>query len=228
MQKKKAFTLIELLVVVAIIALLVAILLPALGKSRDYARRVVCGSNNKQIAVGLEMYARDYDGKYPLATSDQLWEWTDLTGYYQMGWMRRLFPYVQQEKKVYKCPSFARSTDDFTYFLGCRAAYVYSGYQFASLRQNLIEYPAAYVLGGDCNRKFSPTDCDRDDYTQACLGWGNTYKTDPENYWEPWHGNGLMVIFGDYHIKWYDKHISNEMTYSYGNYTDWDSALTSN
>jgi prepilin-type N-terminal cleavage/methylation domain-containing protein len=64
MKNKKAFTLIELLVVVAIIALLIAILLPALGRARESARRAMCSSNLKQVGTGLNVYAQDYNGSF--------------------------------------------------------------------------------------------------------------------------------------------------------------------
>ena len=60
----RAFTLIELLVVVSIIALLVAILLPALSKARGMARRTVCQTNLKQIALAWNMYLDDFDGAF--------------------------------------------------------------------------------------------------------------------------------------------------------------------
>ena len=63
--RKKGFTLVELLVVVAIIALLVSILLPALGKARESAKKVVCVSNTKQIALGCMVYLEDNELRYP-------------------------------------------------------------------------------------------------------------------------------------------------------------------
>lgn len=59
---RKAFTLIELLVVIAITALLVSILLPALGQARNAGRNTVCLSNQKQIGVAARMYMDDYRG----------------------------------------------------------------------------------------------------------------------------------------------------------------------
>jgi prepilin-type N-terminal cleavage/methylation domain-containing protein len=65
MKKRKAFTLIELLVVVAIIAVLVALLLPALSKAREAAKGAVCSSQQKQIVFSFMMYANDYKGVLP-------------------------------------------------------------------------------------------------------------------------------------------------------------------
>lgn len=56
-----AFTLIELLVVIAIIAILAAILFPVFAQAREKARQSSCLSNTKQMALGLQMYAQDYD-----------------------------------------------------------------------------------------------------------------------------------------------------------------------
>jgi len=61
----KGFTLIELLVVIAIISILAAILLPALSRAREAARRTVCASNLKQMGLAFKMYANEHHGRWP-------------------------------------------------------------------------------------------------------------------------------------------------------------------
>ncbi|HOM26733.1 MAG TPA: type II secretion system protein [bacterium] len=94
-MKKRGFTLIELLVVVAIIAILAAMLLPALSKARERARQAVCMSNLKQIWHALWMYTEDHDGWFlPARTpypdySDgvvSLQPWFELLGNYGKGY----------------------------------------------------------------------------------------------------------------------------------------------
>ncbi|MHB1768053.1 MAG: hypothetical protein ACYCUV_09415 [Phycisphaerae bacterium] len=61
-----AFTVTELMVVISIIALLIALLLPALAHMRDLALRIECASNLRQVGVALQEYSNEYRGHYPL------------------------------------------------------------------------------------------------------------------------------------------------------------------
>jgi len=76
-MRRKAFTLIELLVVVAIIALLVSILLPALNRARELAKRGVCGTNIKNIGTAMTLYKGGHNDQYPwIGTTSTAWDAT--------------------------------------------------------------------------------------------------------------------------------------------------------
>ena len=69
LQQKKAFTLIELLVVIAIIAILAAMLLPALAQAKRKAQKINCASNQKQVSLSFRLWEGDNGDKYPMAVS---------------------------------------------------------------------------------------------------------------------------------------------------------------
>src|SRR4051812_3190356 len=75
----RGFTLIELLVVIAIIAILAAMLLPALAKAKEKGQRAVCKSNMHQVSLGALLYAHDNADKFPLGKRDN--------GAYHLVWM---------------------------------------------------------------------------------------------------------------------------------------------
>jgi prepilin-type N-terminal cleavage/methylation domain-containing protein/prepilin-type processing-associated H-X9-DG protein len=222
-----AFTLIELLVVIAIIAILAAMLLPALASAKHKAWTTSCTSNLHQIGLGMRMFADDNGELYPESGNVIPWGAIDVITQ-KASWLEQIVSYVGSTN-VYRCPGNvqlpANMQNPFNYFNGDRAVFVIGGID-ASVKATSILYPSAYVLSGDTcgipnvtgGGNFDPLDADKDDYTQNCVG--GPANGSPSELWQV-HALGQNILFADGHAKWYKGYDTNEMTFRYDSIHGW-------
>ena len=224
---RPGFTLIELLVVIAVIAILAAMLLPALAAAKQKAWTTSCTSNLHQIGLAMKMFADDHAEFYPESGNVIYWNALDsVTG--KPSWMEQLASYVGSTN-VYRCPGNVQlplnMQNPFNYFNGDRAAWIVHQAE-ASVKSTSILYPSAYVLSGDTcgiprvsgGGSFDPLDADKDDYTQNCVG-GAANGT-PYELWQV-HSFGQNLLFEDGHARWYKGCDTNEMTFRYDSMHGW-------
>jgi prepilin-type N-terminal cleavage/methylation domain-containing protein/prepilin-type processing-associated H-X9-DG protein len=226
------FTLIELLVVIAIIAILAAMLLPALSSAKQKAWSASCNSNLHQIGLAMRMFADENGELYPESGTKIYWDANDLPvasgGSGKPGWMEQIISYAGTTN-IYNCPGNVQLPVDmqgpFNYFNGCRAAYVVAG-SFAAVKSTSVLFPSAFVLSGDtcgipnvtAGGSFDPLDADKDDYSQNCVG--GPANGSPYELWQV-HSLGQNVLFADGHAKWYKGYDTNEMTFRYDSIHGW-------
>ncbi len=185
------FTLIELLVVVAIIAVLVAILLPALNAARTYVKLITCQNNLRQIGLAIRMYADDYNNIAPLPTGGSVGY--SLTAAYS-GTPRGFKPirdiYLKTDE-VFKCPS-ARGKhswpDNDWYY-----AYWYHG-----PKSQQIQRSDFYYYGGSNEVIRMETD----ETIHRCFA--SDLPHEPDKIIAPFHITGYNVLYGDLRVIFFE------------------------
>jgi prepilin-type N-terminal cleavage/methylation domain-containing protein len=138
---KRAFTLIELLVTIAIIAILAALLLPAVSHTRAAAKRTTCINNTRQINLALRMYADDHaDAFYALTNKDEIYH----------SFKESILPYLSRNNSRTNDPLFACPADDFDCSMPAIQDFFLfdnvSGKGFCHLKQT---HYSSYIFNGD-------------------------------------------------------------------------------
>jgi len=251
-RRPSAFTLIELLVVIAIIAILAAMLLPALSKAKERAKAINCLSNQKQIVLATMMYLGDNAGRYfplhwskaynPPFTVDPSSPGWIISNPNALFWpdLLRLAGYAKSST-IFDCPSMqwlagqaaggGASTNN---VLGIGYNYpnfakLVSSATPAVAKENQVAHPSESVIFGDAGGVSNPSERNPDNWIEdknyaLWLGSGSTYFRCP-NDTANWSGGDARVV--PRHGKrantaWADGHAESVKNSSLG----WQNPLT--
>lgn len=196
--KKFFFTLIELLVVIAIIAILAAMLMPALQQAREKGRSASCLNQMKQIASVIQMYTGDFKNYYPFLDGQTGKTWDN------WGW--KIAPYLGFKKddpfpKLYFCPSETNKSileNSKVYKLG--SSYAYTSYMENMENGYFVGATSSWTRSLHVSRLRRPslymTHVEHKDYQRSYYTWNSVDKYRVDIHVTK-HGSSANYAFGD-------------------------------
>ena len=176
-MRRRCFTLIELLVVVAIIALLVGILLPALTRVKQRAIKVACSSNLKQVGNAIQMYLGSCSDRFPAARYMPL---PFVSSDDDPPLPDRISEYLAGDVKVFHCPG------DNDVFKVCGSSFTYNN---SLSGRALVEMWFTRRMGLDTTEVPVAYDCD-----------GYTFTLTSGEITVPWFHLKRNLLFADWHV----------------------------
>lgn len=237
MKRNRGFVLIDLHAVIAMIAILLALLIPLLKRARESARRAKCAAHLKHVGMAFAQYLSEYGSYAPSCGGVIQFGWGK-----GKGWMDKLFIYVDagplgegpsypdsaesERTKMFRCPSITKSAvtgDKYlsSYILNSRLWMDSPRAKFYVAR---LKHPVKVIVLYDRNKwTGAPDDADMtDEWGNSEISWADTYG--PGGLWYYPSGGpdfpgphkiqlrGYNILFADWHVAWFGRWDRDRMT----------------